>query len=258
MQSLAVQQTGSQTYQTVIPFDEKHPDDIDVQIETNGQTQKLRIIQQTVTQDGGEMRSDDGSVRVRFEKEGVYKTLYGRIVPESQIKDKRMVGTAFRIMPGDVAFKGAKIAFSYPPDHPKIDKLGIYKWNGRNSWTFVDMERDSSAITGNVRNFGVFALLADTVPPRISGVTPANGAVLATRQPRVAASVRDASSGIWREEDIVMRIDGKALIVEYDPEENRIFAKPRKPLSPGSHKLEVIVRDLCGNESRRTTTFRTK
>ena len=258
MQTLAVQQTGSQTYQTVIPFDEKHPDEIDLQIETNGQTQKLRIIQQTVTQDGGEMRSDDGSVRVRFEKEGVYKTLYGRIVPESQIKDKRMVGTAFRIMPGDVAFKEAEIAFSYPPDHPKIDKLGIYKWNGKNSWTFVDMERDSSAITGNVRNFGVFALLADTVPPRISGVTPANGAVLATRQPRVAASIRDASSGIWREEDIVMRIDGKALIVEYDPEENRIFAKPRKPLAPGSHKLEVIVRDLCGNESRRTTTFRTK
>ena len=258
MQSLAVQQTSSQTYQTVIPFDEKHPDDIDLQIETNGQTQKLRIIQQTVTQDGGEMRSDDGSVRVRFKKEGVYKTLYGRIVPESQIKDKRMVGTAFRIMPEDVAFKGAEIAFSYPPDHPKIDKLGIYKWNGKNSWTFVDKERDSSAITGNVRNFGVFALLADTVPPRISGVTPANGAVLATRQPRVAASIRDASSGIWREEDIVMRIDGKALIVEYDPEENRIFAKPRKPLSSGSHKLEVIVRDLCGNESRRTTTFRTK
>ena len=55
-----------------------------------------------------------------------------------------------------------------------------------------------------------------------------------------------------------MRIDGKALIVEYDPEENRIFARPRKPLTPGSHKLEVIVRDICGNESRRTTAFRIK
>ena len=254
--SLAVQQTGLKTYQIVIPFDEKHADDIDVQIETTGQTQKLRIIQQTVTQDGGEMRSDDGLVRVRFEKAGVYETLYGRIVSESQIKDKRMVGTAFRIMPGDVAIKGAEIAFIYPPDHPNIDKLGIYKWNGRNSWTFVDKGRDSSTITGNVRNFGVFALLADTVPPRISGVTPANGTVIADRQPRVAASVWDASSGIWREEDMVMRIDGKALIVEYDPEENRIFAKPRKPLTPGSHKLEVVVRDICGNESRRTTAFR--
>ena len=122
MQSLAVQQTGSQTYQIVIPFDEKHADDIDLQIETAGQTQKLRITQQTVTPDGGEMRSDDGLVRVRFEKEGVYETLYGRIVSESQIKDKRMVGTAYRIMPEDVAIKGAEIAFIYPPDHPNIDK----------------------------------------------------------------------------------------------------------------------------------------
>lgn len=256
--TLSVRQTGLRTYQTVIPFDEKHADDIDLQIETNGQTQKLRITQQTVTQDGGEMRSDDGSVRVRFEKEGVYETLYGRIVSESQIRDKRMVGTAFRIMPGDVAFKGAEIAFTYPADHPNIDKLGIYKWNGRNYWTFVDKERDSSVITGKVRNFGVFALLADTVPPRIASITPASGTVITQRQPRVAASVWDASSGIWREKDMIMRIDGKALIVEYDPEENRIFAKPRKPLSPGSHKLEVIIRDICGNESRRATTFRIK
>ena len=258
--NLAVQQTSSQTYQVVIPFDEKHADDIDLQIETAGQTQKLRITQQTVIQDGGEMRSDDGLVRVQFEKAGVYETLYGRIVSESQIKDKRMVGSAFRIMPGDVAFKGAEIAFIYPPDHPNIDKLGIYKWNGKNSWTFIDKGRNSKlrAITGNVRNFGVFALLADTVPPRIASITPANGTVLTQRQPRVAASVWDTSSGIWREEDMVMRIDGKALIVEYDPEEKRIFAKPRKPLTPGAHKLEVIVRDICGNESRRTTTFRIK
>ena len=204
------------------------------------------------------MRSDDGLARVRFEKAGVYETLFGRIAPDSLIKDKRMVGTAFRIMPGDVAFKGAEIAFIYPPDHPRIDKLGIYKWNGKNSWTFVDKGRNSTlgAITGNVRNFGVFALLADTVPPRIASITPANGTVIAQRQPRVAASVWDTSSGIWREEDIVMKIDGKALIVEYDPEENRIFARPRKPLTPGAHKLEVIVRDIFGNESRRTTAFR--
>ena len=260
MRSLAVQQTSLQTYQTVIPFDEKHANDINVQIETNGQTQNLRITQQTVTQNGGEIRSDGGLVRVKFEKAGVYETLFGRIVSESQIKDKRMVGSAFRIMPGDVAFKEAEIAFLYPRDHPNVDKLGIYKWNGKNSWTFVDMGRDSTqgTITGNVRNFGVFALLIDNVPPRISGVTPANGAVLAERQPRVAASVWDISSGIWRDEDMVMRIDGKALIVEYDPEENRIFARPRKPLTPGSHKLEVIVRDICGNESRRTTAFRIK
>ena len=44
-------------------------------------------------------------------------------------------------MPGDVAFKGAEIAFIYPPDHPNIDKLGIY--NGMEETTGLLSIRDA-------------------------------------------------------------------------------------------------------------------
>lgn len=256
--ALETRQTGPQRYEAVIAFDEKHTGDIEVQIEADGQTLPLRIIQQTATKQGGELRSDDGMVRARFPKEGVYETLFGRILPDSLIRDERMVGTAYRLMPEDVAFREAEIAFVYPRDHPDVDKLGIYKWNARGGWVFVDMGRDSTlgAVTGKVRHFGAFALLYDDVPPKISNVSPRHGAVLSSRRPKVVARVKDAASGIWREEDFSMRIDGETLIVEYDPEEDRMVAQPRQPLTPGSHRLEIVVRDIMGNESRRTTAFR--
>ncbi len=258
--SNAVRQTGLQTYEVVFAFDKTRADDIDVQIEATGQMQQVRIIQQTVTADGGEMRSDDGFVRARFEKGGVYEPLFGRIVPDSPISDARIVGSAYRIMPEDVAFHEAELAFVYPRDHREIEKLGIYEWNQKKGWVFVDMGRDSTrgVVTGKVKHFGLFALLSDDVPPEISKVIPAHGAVLAERQPAIVAYVKDVSSGIWREEDIAMKIDGEALIVEYDPEEDRLFARPRKPLTSGPHRLEVVVRDICGNESRRTTAFKIK
>jgi hypothetical protein len=256
-----VRQTGLLTYEAVVVFDEEKARDISVEIEAEGERQFLHLTQQYVTRkDGGEMVSDDGSVRVRFEKNGVYQTLFGRVVADSAEVDERMVGPAFRVMPEDVAFERAELAFVYPVDHPDVGKLGIYGWNDKQGWVFVDMGRDSvlGAVTGEVKHFGLFAMLIDNVPPEITEVVPKDGAAVVERQPKVFATVRDVSSGIWREEDIAMRIDGQALIVEYDPEEDLIFAIPRKPLSSGKHQLEVMVRDICGNESRSRSAFQVK
>ena len=257
---LVVRQTGLRTFEAVVVFDEKKERDISVEVNAEGERQFLYLVQQKVTRkDGGEVVSDEGSVQVRFEKNGVYQTLFGRVVVDSSVKDERLVGLAIRIMPEDVAFERAELAFVYPQDHPDVDKLGIYEWDDKEGWVFVDMGRDSvlGAVTGEVKHFGLFAMLVDNVPPEITEVVPADGAAIA-RQPKVMATVKDVSSGIWREEDIEMRIDGQALIVEYDPEEDLIFAVPRKPLSSGMHQLEVMVRDICGNESRSKRAFRVK
>ncbi|MBT4140813.1 MAG: hypothetical protein HOE48_23070, partial [Candidatus Latescibacteria bacterium] len=98
-------------------------------------------------------------------------------------------------------------------------------------------------------------LLIDDVPPQIRGLRPAQNQVVSERQPKVLATIRDVSSGIWREEDIEIRLNGKKLIVEFDPEEDLIFAKPRKPLAVGRHQVEVVVRDICGNEARQIHAF---
>lgn len=92
--------------------------------------------------------------------------------------------------------------------------------------------------------------MIDDVPPEILEFHPANHHVVRERQPKIWAKVRDVSSGIWREEDYEMRIDGQKLIVEYDPEEDMMFAQPSIPLTVGTHQVEMIVRDICGNETR--------
>ena len=257
--SLLVSQTGMRSYETVVAFDPRISGTVNVHIDVNGKRQTIGVIQQTVTpQKGGEMVSVDGRVRARFEKNKVYLPLFGHIVPDSVEQDDRMVGPAFRIAPDDVAFEEAELAFIYPKDYPEIDKLGIYEWNDKKGWVFVDMGRDSilGAVTGKVKHFGRFAMLVDNVPPVISRIIPADGALVDGSNPKIVVHVKDVSSGIWREEDMIMRIDGIAQIVEYDPEEDVMFVTPRTSLDAGEHELEVIVRDICGNEARSTSMFR--
>jgi len=97
--------------------------------------------------------------------------------------------------------------------------------------------------------------LVDDVPPEISGLRPSNGQVVTERRPKVLATIRDVSSGIWREEDIEMYVGSEKLIVEYDPEEDLIFARPRKPLAVGPHQIRVVIRDICGNEAMQVHSF---
>ena len=59
---------------------------------------------------------------------------------------------------------------------------------------------------------------------------------------------------IWVGLALSCKFDGKKLIVEYDPEEDLIFAQPRLPLAVGTHQVEVVVRDICGNETRQVHT----
>jgi len=176
---------------------------------------------------------------------------------DSSMADARMVGRAYRLMPDDVAFEKAEVILRYPEGVTDTSKVGIYTWDIKKGWVFVDIGRDSGmyAVNGEVKHLGVFALLVDDVPPEIVELRPGNGQAILDRQPKVLAMIHDVSSGIWREEDIEMRIDGNALIVEYDPEEDLIFATPRKPLAVGAHQIEVVVRDICGNEARQVHSF---
>ena len=248
-----VKQTGLLTYEAVVNFDVRAEKDIAFDVQCDGATTSLILRQTPITKNqGGVLASNDEMAIVRFERDGVYETLFGRVVADSSMVDARMVGMAYRLMPDDVAFEKAEVILRYPQGVVDTSKVGIYTWDANKGWVFVDIGRDTDiyGVNGEVKYLGVFALLVDDVPPEILEFQPANHEVISDRQPKVLAKVRDVSSGIWREEDIEMRIDGKKLIVEYDPEEDLMFARPRMPLAVGAHQIEVVVRDICGNEAR--------
>ncbi|MBT5832937.1 MAG: M23 family metallopeptidase, partial [Candidatus Latescibacteria bacterium] len=256
--ALRVKQVDLLAYEAVVEFDARVQGDIDVEVQSDGAMISAPVVQQAITKrQGGTVASGDDMARVRFERDGVYETLFGRVIEERSLVDERMVGTAYRLMPDDVAFEKAEVILRYPDGVSDTSKVGIYTWNKKKGWVFVDIGRDSGiyAVNGEVKHLGIFALLIDDVPPQIRGLRPAQNQVVSERQPKVLATIRDVSSGIWREEDIEIRLNGKKLIVEFDPEEDLIFAKPRKPLAVGRHQVEVVVRDICGNEARQIHAF---
>ena len=255
--SIAVKQTGLLTYEAVVEFDVRAEKDIVFEVQSDEEIASVVLGQTPITKNqGGVLVSDDDMALVRFERDGVYETLFGRVVSDSSMADVRRVGLAYRMMPDDVAFEKAEVILKYPQGVVDTSKVGIYTWDTSKGWVFVDIGRDTDiyGVNGEVKHLGVFALLVDDVPPEILDFQPANNQVIHERQPKILAKIRDVSSGIWREEDYEMWMDGKKLIVEYDPEEDIMFAQPRLPLTVGTHQIEVVVRDICGNEARQLHT----
>ena len=62
-------------------------------------------------------------------------------------------------------------------------------------------------------------------------------------------------SGIVREEDIEVTIDGVWVPAEYDYETEKLSYRVRRPLKYGKHTLVVSATDACGNRTVRRSVF---
>ena len=98
--------------------------------------------------------------------------------------------------------------------------------------------------------------MADETPPTVKIANPRSGSVSEGRRPLLSARVRDGGSGIGREEDVIMELNGQRLISVYDPKSNRVDFQVEEDLEPGEYRLDVTVRDQCGNEARASSSFR--
>lgn len=263
--ALEVRQIGLRIYETIATFDSRvgGPMNLVVSaVDVNGFAgqQELTLEQHRVGPEGGVVRSEDGNAVVRFGKKGVYETLFGRAYSEEAAgpEDLPIVGSAYRFSPADVPFRlRARLELSYPAGSHRPEKLGVYEQDDDSTWTFVDnqLDLDRNTVSAEVRHFSTYALLSDEVPPDVSELRPLPGSETADRRPIIEASVRDRGSGIGREKDISVRLNDRMMIFEYDPEQDVIRAKPREPLEPGVYRLEILVRDMCGNQQTQSGVF---
>lgn len=262
---LEVTQRGLRAYEALVRFDPEADgvgrltvSAVDLRGEAGHQT--LMLDQQKVGPPGGRVRSEDGAAEAYFESGEVYRTLFARVVAEAARGPKGLpaVGLAYRFTPGDVPFNGrADLVLRYPEGFDRPERLGVYRQVGDRTWAFVGnrLDLEKGTVAAEVTYFSTYGLLLDALPPRVTNLRPATGTETGDRRPLLAATVRDVGSGIGREQDISVRLDGKAMIFEYDPEAKRVTARPKRPLKPGAHRLEVRVRDMCGNETRKTSRF---
>jgi murein DD-endopeptidase MepM/ murein hydrolase activator NlpD len=105
-------------------------------------------------------------------------------------------------------------------------------------------------LIADVRAFGAYTAMVDTVPPTITNVdlrTDMKG------RKSFNLKIADNLSGIstWRG-----TIDGKWVLLEYEPKTNTITHHFDKHTNaPGTKKFEVVVTDERGNTARYSSTF---
>ena len=221
----------------------------------------FEFIQRSVTRSGGgSVETPDGEARAAFTPGSVYETLYPRILPfdPGPVEHLSPVRAGYAFEPSDVPFdRSATILLRYPQDFPNPEKLAVYAVDEKEAYKFMGnaIDRSSRTVSAQVRHFSSYALLLDEIAPVISDLHPGEGARTRRRRPVLSAHIQDFGSGIGGEEDIIVRLDSQRLISEYDPPMDAVRYPVRHPLAPGTHRLEVIVRDRCGNEASAVSRF---
>jgi hypothetical protein len=208
---------------------------------------------------GRSVFAPDARVRVAFSDHSVYWPLYGRasIDTVTPVQDPRVIGPIYRVEPQDVPLSNAAVVtISYPDTISQPRQLGVC-YRGRDQWVFIDNEVDSAnrTVSAHVLSLEDFAVIRDNEPPLLSVNSPRPGAVIQNRRPLISVGVYDGTSGFESEESIELRLDGKLLIAEYDPERKVIQYRPKQDLSPGIHKITAHAEDRCGNVARVDAEF---
>jgi hypothetical protein len=263
--TLAVRQCALRSYEAVLRFEAGESGPITVTIsavDLAGQAGHgtMSVLRHRVTREGGTVQSSDGLAEARFDPDGVYERFFAKAEEQDLPGPEGLpsIGRAYRFTPEDVPFnRQATVTIRYPLGLEHPERLGIYEFDADSSWTFLGNEQDAVAgtVAAEVWHFSTYGLLLDEIPPVVTNLRPALDTETGDRRPRLEAELRDQGSGIGREEDISVALDGRALVFEFDPEEERLTAQPKRPLRPGVHRLEITARDMCGNETRDVSVF---
>jgi len=258
---LFYEQTGERNYRAVFPFFLKGQKEMYFLIEAVGLYGNKVTLEETIPiviitkSFGGIVISADGKAKVEFDPEVVYNDINVRIhTVEMKFEPKhKPIGKVYSFEPSTVPFNGwAKISLGYSQGGCDPNKLGLYERIAEKSWRFVDQKLDTlnRMVEGEVRYLSVYALLEDTLPPKVSKVSVSEGKRIRARRPRITAVVKDDLSGIGSDQDILIEIDGEWMIPEYDPEKSILFTRPISPLASGKHLLTIWVKDRAGNETK--------
>lgn len=185
-------------------------------------------------------------VRLGVKRDSPYGVLFAQARPaqNTSAPPVRLLGTPWRIWPENTPVD-AQIDLSLPmpegAENPA--RLRLYRDTG-NGWRYVGGRRRGDRLEASVRNFGVYAVLEDTQPPTIRDVSPPDGYHAQTRRPIIRATIADVGSGIA---EFTITANGKWLLAEYDPDENRLEWERDQELPSGEQELIYRVADNAGN-----------
>src|SRR5690606_15107488 len=125
------------------------------------------------------------------------------------------------------------------PDQLESKALLASVENGSEGGKFED-----GWVTVNTRNLGSFYVAVDTVAPTIAPRNLSNEKNVST-QAKIDFTIRDNFSGI---QSFNGYIDGKWVLMEYDPKNRHLWHTFDAALPKGQHTFRLIVTDWKDNE----------
>lgn len=126
------------------------------------------------------------------------------------------------------------------------DKYYVRQIDGKRSY-YVGGEYDNGWMRAKVRNFGKYSVAVDTIPPSVVPVDKAKWR--STSNIRFKVSDRHTGIGTYK-----VYIDGKFVL--FGLKKGILVIQDKEKVRRGvPHKLEVVVTDNCGNETRKQLSF---
>ena len=255
--ALPLSRVGPRLWRTTVPLEAGAP--LEVRVESAGTVQRLDLERQEIGPQASAFVWGGGAAVLRFGDDAVY----GPFFPQAESFEPAEVpdhlessGFGIDLAPTSLSFKRKAEVWLRLPEGSEPGPWGLYAEGGKGVWRFAgnDYDAECGCVGGKTRVLGRWALLADRRAPEITPRQPLAGAEVGQR-PLLRMGIKDEGSGIGREKDIVLRLDGTALIAEYDPEAREVRARAPEALSAGPHRLALEVRDMAGNAATETVSF---
>lgn len=257
--ALIARQVGHSQYIVSVPLLAQSEEPSIAVVELGDRRRRIELMQVAVRpQEVRSLSMAEDNVELAFSANSVYELFFPQVESFSPTAPKglEVVSMGYALGP-DVQFDArVGVRLRYRGGEEPTQRIGLYEEVGAEKWVLVGSEWDEEWVEARLRKLGRFALLADVVAPQIESLRPKKNAKLKERRPLLRARIEDLESGIGREEDIAVELDGQLLIVEYDPEAKEIRARPDGELAVGKHEWTVRVRDMGGNERVRKSAFR--
>ncbi len=194
--------------------------------------------------------ADTLGISVVIPRESFYKN---ETIAISAKESETMHRTVWTVGSGAIpVHKNISLSMPIPERLQRVDRAKIIgvMVDSKNRLTALTSTANDTLVEAKAKALGRFTVACDTVPPKVvSRNTRSN--LTATNYVMVGLS--DDLSGIAKYD---CYIDGEWKIFEYDYKKTMLKAQVQSlDLEKGSHKLQAIVVDACGNEGRFDWTF---
>ena len=128
------------------------------------------------------------------------------------------------------------------------DKLYVVAVGKDGKFVAQGGKKADDMICTKVRSLGTYALAVDNVKPQVTPKNFKNNTKI-IKCKRLNITIKDAESGIDKYD---IYLNGKWVIGAYDAKNDLLFYDVDEHLKKGNNKMEIVVTDCVGNETRRS------